>query len=87
MTDKDDSSLTSTSTVQVREVPGGGGMELSVPECRLSQSAGLPARLALQGSAVTWEHGPHHSWDSSIAVTMHQSIDFQVLEQAGTVAR
>ena len=64
--DKDNSSLTSTSTVQVREVPEDVGMELSVPEVsRHLQPSGLPARAPRPlppGKRSHLEHGPLHSW-------------------------
>ena len=87
VTDKDDSSLTSTSTVQVREVPEDVGMELSVPEVSaiFNHQVYLHALLApsLQGSAVTWSMDPttlgaFYSRDDA------SSIDFQGAEQAGT---
>lgn len=87
VTDKDDSSLTSTSTVQVREVPEDVGMELSVPEVSaiFNRQVYLHALLApsLQGSAVTWSMDPttlgaFYSRDDA------SSIDFQGAEQAGT---
>lgn len=87
VTDKDDSSLTSTSTVQVREVPEDVGMELSVPEVSaiFNRQVYLHALLApsLQGSAVTWSMDPStlgqfYSRDDA------SSIDFQGAEQAGT---
>ena len=87
VTDKDDSSLTSTSTVQVREVPEDVGMELSVPEVSaiFNHQVYLHALLApsLQGSAVTWSMDPStlgqfYSRDET------SSIDFQGAEQAGT---
>ena len=85
--DKDNSSLTSTSTVQVREVPEDVGMELSVPEVSaiFNHQVYLHALLApsLQGSAVTWSMDPStlgqfYSRDDA------SSIDFQGAEQAGT---
>ena len=87
VTDKDDSSLTSTSTVQVREVPEDVGIELSVPEVSaiFNHQVYLHALLApsLQGSAVTWSMDPStlgqfYSRDEA------SSIDFQGAEQAGT---
>lgn len=87
VTDKDDSSLTSTSTVQVREIPEDVGMELSVPEVSaiFNRQVYLHALLApsLQGSAVTWRMDPttlgaFYSRDDA------SSIDFQGAEQAGT---
>ena len=85
--DRDDSSLTSKSVVQVREVSEEVGIEVSVPEVSaiFNELTFLNALLApsLQGSAVTWSMEPStlgtfYSRDDGSA------IDFQGAEQAGT---
>ena len=84
VTDEDNSSLTSTSTVQVREVPEDVGMELSVPEVSaiFNHQVYLHALLApsLQGAQSPGAWTPP-LLGSSIAATMHRRLTFRVLSR------
>ena len=87
VTDKNDASLTSTSTVQVREVSEEAGIELSTSDVSavVNHSVFLNALLSpsLQGSTVTWNVTPS-SLGSINARDDASAAEFWASQQAGT---
>lgn len=87
VTDKNDASLTSTSTVKVREVSEEAGIELSASDVSavVNHSVFLNALLSpsLQGSSVTWNVTPS-SLGSINARDDASAAEFWASQQAGT---